>query len=101
MLLRRDHDWYLQMLLPPDVMTYFVPSCQSIYGNLGLVICSSTWTVEFRYDVSVFIRLMHYYGSRQIDVETNLISVLFRKFLKHGYAVSRTLQFPPFLFYGE
>ena len=46
--LRRDHDCYFQMLLPPDVITYFVPSCQAIFGNLGLVICSSTWAVEFQ-----------------------------------------------------
>ena len=46
--LRRDHDCYFQMLLTPDVITYLVPSCQAIFGNLGLVICSSIWAVEFQ-----------------------------------------------------
>ena len=32
----------------------------------------------------------------KFGVETYLISVHFRKFLKHGNAVSRTLQFSPF-----
>ena len=90
-------------LLPPDVITYLVPSCQAIYGNLGLAICSSNERMcRSQYLDSGVSDMMSLYSSdlcttmavAKFSVETQLILFISENF--SSMAVSRTLQFSPF-----